>query len=143
MSPSRWPEGRTKAASAPCRTSARPRFRVDDDVVARCAERGIAYLPWSPLGGATQAHEVGSRHAAFAEVADAHGVSPQRVTLAWLLGLGPQVIPIPGSTRPETALDSLAAATLVLTAAERASLDATGPADSSMYPDTTPKPPLR
>jgi aryl-alcohol dehydrogenase-like predicted oxidoreductase len=115
-----------------------PRFRVDDDVVARCAERGIAYLPWSPLGGATQAHEVGSRHAAFAEVAEAHGVSPQRVALAWLLGLGPQVIPIPGSTRPETALDSLAAATLVLTGAERASLDATGPADSSMYPDTTP-----
>ena len=120
-----------------------PRFRVDDDVVARCSERGIAYLPWSPLGGATQAHEVGSRHAAFAGVAQAHGVSPQQVTLAWLLGLGPQVIPIPGSTRPETVLDSLAAATLVLTAAERASLDATGPADSSMYPDTTPKPPLR
>jgi aryl-alcohol dehydrogenase-like predicted oxidoreductase len=120
-----------------------PRFRVDDDVVARCAERGIAYLPWSPLGGATQAHEVGSRHAAFAEVAEAHGVSPQQVALAWLLGVGPQVIPIPGSTRPETVLDSLAAATLVLTAAERAALDATGPAHSSMYPDTTPKPPLR
>ena len=120
-----------------------PRFRVDDDVVARCAGRGIASLPWSPLGGATQAHEVGSRHAAFASVAEAHGVSPQHVALAWLLGLGPQVIPIPGSTRPETALDSLAAATLVLTPAERAALDAPGPADSSMYPDTTPKPPLR
>ncbi len=121
-----------------------PRFRVDDDVVARCAERGIAYLPWSPLGGATQAHEVGSRHAAFADVArGARGQPAAGGAGLAARALGPQVIPIPGSTRPETVLDSLAAATLVLTAAERAALDATGPADSSMYPDTTPKPPLR
>ena len=36
-------------------------------------------------------------HSAFQEVADAHGVSPQRVTLAWMLALAPVVIPIPGA----------------------------------------------
>ena len=49
---------------------------------------------------------------------EAHGVSPQQVALAWLLSLGPTVIPIPGSSRPETITDSLRAAELELTDAE-------------------------
>ncbi len=36
----------------------------------------------------------------------AHGVSPQQVTLAWLLATAPVVIPVPGSSRPETVRDS-------------------------------------
>ncbi len=28
------------------------RYRADADVLSRCIERGIAFLPWSPLGGA-------------------------------------------------------------------------------------------
>jgi hypothetical protein len=64
------------------------------------------------------AAELGSRHAAFAEVARARGVSPQQVCLAWLLAKAPVVIPIPGSSRPETILDSAAAAELDLTAEE-------------------------
>jgi aryl-alcohol dehydrogenase-like predicted oxidoreductase len=67
---------------------------------------------------------LGSRHAAFAEVAERHGVSPQQVTLAWMLALSPVVIPIPGSSRPETIRDSAAAADLTLTAAEVEALSA-------------------
>lgn len=117
-----------------------PRYRRDADVLARCAERGIAFLPWSPLGGAQQASDVGSRYAPFAEVAAAHGVAAQQVTLAWLLGLAPVVIPIPGSTRPATARSSAAAADLVLTADEHARLSATQPEDASVFPDDTPPP---
>lgn len=73
-----------------------PRYRADADVLARCQERGLAFLPWSPLGGASQAGGLGSRYAAFSEVATLHHVSAQQVALAWLLGLGPHVIPIPG-----------------------------------------------
>jgi aryl-alcohol dehydrogenase-like predicted oxidoreductase len=51
-------------------------------------------------------------------VADAHGVSPQQVTLAWMLALAPVVIPIPGASRPESITDSARAADLVLTDAE-------------------------
>jgi aryl-alcohol dehydrogenase-like predicted oxidoreductase len=50
-------------------------------------------------------------------------VSPQRVALAWELALGEHVIPIPGASRPETILDSLAAADLALSDEEISRLD--------------------
>jgi aryl-alcohol dehydrogenase-like predicted oxidoreductase len=82
--------------------------------VDACTQRGIAFLPWSPLGGIGNADgtgEVGPVRAA----ADEHGVSPQQVALAWLLSLGPTVIPIPGASRPESIVDSARAAELELT----------------------------
>ena len=54
----------------------------------------------------------------LAEVAAERGVSPQQVCLAWLLAKADVVIPIPGSSRPETIRDSAAAAGLELTAEE-------------------------
>lgn len=88
------------------------------DTLLHCAEMGLAFLPWSPLGGIGGASKVGSLHLAFQQVADAHGVSPQQVALAWELMLAPVVIPIPGSSRPETIIDSVKAADLVLAVAE-------------------------
>lgn len=120
-----------------------PRFREHSRLVTTCAERGIAYVPWSPFGGADRAAEVGSRYVAFAEVAEAHGVSAHQVALAWLLSLSPTVIPIPGSTRPQTIVDSVAAAGLRLSASEQARLGATEPEGSSQYPDDQPEPPMR
>jgi aryl-alcohol dehydrogenase-like predicted oxidoreductase len=101
-----------------------PAFRSSEPELDLCAELGIAFLPWSPLGGISSAGDLGSRFAAFADVAVAHGVSPQRVCLAWMLAKAPVVIPIPGSSRPETIRDSAAAADLTLTPAEQALLDA-------------------
>jgi len=103
-----------------------PAFRSSEPEMRLCAEMGIAFLPWSPLGGIGTAAELGSSHTAFAEVAAERGVSPQRVTLAWMLALSPVVVPIPGSSRPETARDSAAAADLELTADEVSRLSATG-----------------
>jgi aryl-alcohol dehydrogenase-like predicted oxidoreductase len=93
-------------------------FRSSEVELRLCDEMGLAFLPWAPLGGSSGAGVLGSRHAAFAEVAERHGVSPQQVTLAWMLALSPVVIPIPGSSRPETIRDSAAGADLALTAAE-------------------------
>ncbi|HEY2057880.1 MAG TPA: aldo/keto reductase [Amycolatopsis sp.] len=101
-----------------------PAFRSSEPELDLCAELGIAFLPWSPLGGITKASELGSRFAPFADVAKAHGVSPQQVTLAWMLAKAPVVIPIPGSSRPETIRDSALAVDLTLTADEVAALDA-------------------
>jgi len=101
-----------------------PAFRSSKPELDLCAEMGVAFLPWSPLGGISDAAELGSRHAAVAEVAADRGVSPQQVTLAWLLALSPVVIPIPGASRPETARDSAAAADLGLTPDEVARLSA-------------------
>jgi aryl-alcohol dehydrogenase-like predicted oxidoreductase len=101
-----------------------PAFRSSEPELELCAELGIAFLPWSPLGGISRAGELGSRFAVFADVAQAHGVSPQQVCLAWMLAKAPVVIPIPGSSRPETIRDSVAADDLKLSAEELARLDA-------------------
>lgn len=118
------------------------RLRTDADVLARCIERGIAFLPWSPLGGANQAGQLGSQYAAFAHVAAQRGESVQQVALAWLLALGPQVVPIPGSTRPATARASAAAAAIELSSEQAALLSATEPENTSVFPDDTPDPPM-
>jgi aryl-alcohol dehydrogenase-like predicted oxidoreductase len=97
-----------------------PDFRSAEPELRLCAELGLAFLPWSPLGGATRAPD--GPGGEFAAVAAAHGVSPQQVALAWMLAKDPVVIPIPGSSRPETIRDSAAAADLTLTAAELARL---------------------
>ncbi|NUK00438.1 aldo/keto reductase [Streptomyces lunaelactis] len=101
-----------------------PAYRSSEPELELCAELGLAFLPWSPLGGISHAGELGSRFAVFADVAQAHGVSPQQVSLAWMLAKAPVVIPIPGSSRPETIRDSVAAADLKLAAEELARLDA-------------------
>jgi len=101
-----------------------PAFRGGEAELKVCEELGLAYLPWSPLGGITDAGELGSAHAPFRAVAQRHGVSPQRVCLAWLLAKSPTVVPIPGASRPETIRDSAAATELTLTTEEFALLDA-------------------
>ncbi|AZP22110.1 aldo/keto reductase [Streptomyces aquilus] len=100
-----------------------PAFRSSEPELELCDELGIAFLPWSPLGGISRAGELGSAYAPFARIAEAHGVSPQRVCLAWMLAKSPVVVPIPGASRPETILDSFAAADLTLSATEIATLD--------------------
>lgn len=99
-----------------------PRFRSSEPELELCAEMGIAFLPWSPLGGIAQAGELGGQHAAFAEVAAEHGVSPQQVALAWELAKADVVIPIPGASRPESVRDSVLAADLELSEEELARL---------------------
>ena len=103
-----------------------PAFRSSLPELELCAELGIAFLPWSPLGGIARAGDLGSEHEAFQHVAEAHDVSAQRVALAWELALAPVVVPIPGASRPESIEDSARAADLVLTVDEVASLSASG-----------------
>lgn len=100
-----------------------PAVREHAPVLALCARLGLAFLPWSPLGGLSRSSldgpsRIDGAHTRFATVARARGVSPQRVGLAWLLALSPVVVPIPGASRPQSIRDSAAAADLVLDAAE-------------------------
>jgi aryl-alcohol dehydrogenase-like predicted oxidoreductase len=99
-----------------------PRFRRSEPEIALCAELGLAFLSWGPLGGMRAAKDLGARFAPFAEVAAERGVSPQRVSLAWQLHLSPTIIPIPGAGRPESILDSLGALGLELTPEEMSRL---------------------
>jgi aryl-alcohol dehydrogenase-like predicted oxidoreductase len=91
-----------------------PAYRSSERELKVCEELGLAFLPWSPLGGMSDASDLGSRYGAFADVARRHGVSPQQVCLAWELSRSPVVIPIPGASRPESVADSVRATDLVL-----------------------------
>ncbi|MFE0459176.1 aldo/keto reductase [Kitasatospora sp. NPDC058965] len=105
-----------------------PAHRAARDTLDLCTELGLAFLPWSPLGGisVSAVDEPGTAapptDSAFHVVARARGVSPQRVCLAWHLAQSPVVVPIPGARRPASVRDSAAAAGLTLSPGELALL---------------------
>lgn len=57
------------------------------------------------------------------EIAEAHKATPGQVALAWLLGVSPNIVPIPGTKRRIYLEENLGAAKLELTAAEVERLD--------------------
>lgn len=101
-----------------------PNFRSSVDELDFTGAQGIAFLPYSPLGGIGNADEIERKFPVFAEVARERGVTPQQLTLAWMLAKGDNVIPIPGSSRPATAVASAQAADIALSPDEVARLDA-------------------
>ncbi|WP_405731087.1 aldo/keto reductase [Streptomyces sp. NBC_00028] len=110
-----------------------PEVRDSEAELRLCTELGLAFLPWSPLGGLSRSSLDGPsgltgsvRFGAFHEIAAERGVSPQQVGLAWLLAKSPTVLPIPGASRPETIRDSAGAAELILSGRELAQLEPLG-----------------
>jgi aryl-alcohol dehydrogenase-like predicted oxidoreductase len=101
-----------------------PRFRSSEGELEHCEKLGIVFIPWSPMGGIGRSERIQENFPAFADVAKEVDASPQQVTLAWMLAKGSRVIPIPGSSRPETAIASAAAADISLTPDQVARLDA-------------------
>src|SRR3954470_8370508 len=89
--------------------------------VGPCVERGVALIAHSPLGGPRRAARLG-RNGALDVVARALDATPAEVALAWLLGLSPIVVAIPGARRPETARSAARAAELELRSEDRAAL---------------------
>jgi aryl-alcohol dehydrogenase-like predicted oxidoreductase len=101
-----------------------PGYRSSAGELAHCAATGLAFIPWSPFGGVSAAKSLGSTTDEFAAVADELGVSVYQVTLAWHLAQADVVLPIPGASRPESIVDSAAAADLELSADQLARLNA-------------------
>ncbi|WP_327351307.1 aldo/keto reductase [Streptomyces sp. NBC_01304] len=106
-----------------------PAVRDSEPQLRLCAELGLAFLPWSPLGGLSRSSLDGpsgavSAGTAFHRVAAERGISPQQVGLAWLLARSPAMIPVPGSSRPASIRDSAGAAEVALDERESALLDA-------------------
>jgi len=67
--------------------------RSSEDVLQACEARGIAFLPWYPLG-------VGSalRNSRIRKLAKEKGATPAQVAIAWLLARSPAMLPIPGTS---------------------------------------------
>lgn len=122
---------------------------IDDEILPTCRELGIGLVPYSPLGrgyltGTITSTEqlaetdfrrqqarfteeaLAANRAAVdvvAEVAAVHGCTPGQVALAWVLGRGDDVVPIPGTKRIAYLEDNVAAAVVELTEDDRARLD--------------------
>ena len=90
-------------------------------VVARCAELGLTLIAHSPLGGPRRAGTLDRRHE-LTQIAARHDATPAEAALAWLLGLSPAVVAIPGARRPESARSAARAAALELGADDQATL---------------------
>jgi hypothetical protein len=120
-----------------------PRYRHDIDVLEVCEKYGIAFLPWSPLGGAKNKGELSTGQSIFETIAEQRSVSPFVVALSWLLKLSPVIIPIPGATRAESATDSASAAGFELSDAEFEKIQSSLPESAPISSELTPHPPLR
>lgn len=81
-----------------------------DQVLEICERRGIAFMPFFPLGIGAHAKP----GAAVAEAAERHGVTPAQIALAWLLARSPVMLPIPGTSRPEHLEENWAARSIRL-----------------------------
>ena len=71
-------------------------------VAELCQAEHIVLLAHRPLGGAAGARRI-EQDPLLREIAGRVGVTPAEVVLAWLRGLDPVVVPLPGPTRPEHA----------------------------------------
>ncbi len=96
-------------------------MRADDAMITKLAADGIAYVPYFPLGGFSPLQS-----SALAEVAAALGSTPMQVALAWLLQRSPNLLLIPGTSSVAHLRENLAAATISLSKADVAKLDAVG-----------------
>jgi aryl-alcohol dehydrogenase-like predicted oxidoreductase len=91
---------------------------VRGGVLGRCVEAGIPVIAHSPLGGPRRKSAL-ARHAELGEVALAHDATPAEVALAWLLGLAPGLVAIPGARTPDAARSARRAADIELDDGDR------------------------
>lgn len=133
---------------------------LEDEVLDTCAELGIGVVPYSPLGRGFLAGDFkslddlpendwrrqdprwqpGNFEAnmrivdVVRQIAASHGVSSAQIALAWLLTRGDHVVPIPGVKRRVTLEDSVAAADVVLSAADIAAIEEAAPSGGTAGP---------
>jgi aryl-alcohol dehydrogenase-like predicted oxidoreductase len=96
-------------------------IRTDDALVDSLAKKGIAYVPYFPLGGFTPLQST-----TLNDVAAAMDVTPMQVALAWLLHRSPNILLIPGTSSVAHLQENLAAAEIALPAVAMAQLDGIG-----------------
>jgi pyridoxine 4-dehydrogenase len=84
------------------------------DVLAECAKRAIAFVPFCPLGlpGPARSHLLTSP--VLAELGPRLRATPAQIALAWLLGLAPNILLIPGTRTRVHLAENLAAADVTL-----------------------------
>jgi pyridoxine 4-dehydrogenase len=95
--------------------------REDDGLVDELADKGVAYVPFFPLGGFTPIQS-----SVLSKVAQTMGATPMQVALAWLLHRAPNILLIPGTSSLGHLHENMQVAQCGLPRAVRAELDAIG-----------------
>jgi pyridoxine 4-dehydrogenase len=88
--------------------------RSSAQVLKRCEERGIAFVPFFPLGSAFASDRPVLGHPAVVAAAGRLGVTPSQVALAWLLAHSPNILLIPGTSSVAHLESNLAAGRVTL-----------------------------
>ncbi len=123
---------------------------METEILPTCRELGIGFVAYSPLGRGFLTGTIANADTladndwrrqnprfqgdnatsnstlveAVAAIAQARGCTPAQLALAWLLGQGDDIVPIPGTRRITRLDENAGAAAIVLTADEIASIDA-------------------
>jgi pyridoxine 4-dehydrogenase len=98
------------------------RFNLEDrgseEVLERCQELGIGFIPWRPIAGG------GLDEGPLRESAERHDATPAQIAIAWLLTRSEVMLPIPGTGSVEHLEENVAGAGLELSEEEIEQLDA-------------------
>jgi pyridoxine 4-dehydrogenase len=98
--------------------------RSSTPLLNECTARGIAFVPFCPLGWPKKQHDAIRTDPVVTGIAASHGASPAQVALAWLLAIADNVLLIPGTSNRGHLAENLAAGSLSLQDDEVASLSA-------------------
>jgi pyridoxine 4-dehydrogenase len=95
-------------------------------VLEECKARGIAFVPFFPLGSAFGDGNPVLRSPQVTSIAARLGRTPAQIALAWLLSLRPNILLIPGTSSVSHLEENVAVRDIVLDAAARRVLAAAG-----------------
>jgi aryl-alcohol dehydrogenase-like predicted oxidoreductase len=94
---------------------------IDNGVLKHCETNGIAFLPYSPVGGGRGGAKL-AKDATLAAVGEKHLATPQEVAIAWCVQVSSVCFPIPGASKVSSARSSARAADITLDASDMAKL---------------------
>jgi aryl-alcohol dehydrogenase-like predicted oxidoreductase len=92
-------------------------------VLSECTKRGIAFVPFCPLGWPKTQHDAIRTNPVVTKIAVSHGATPAQVVLGWLLAIADNVLLIPGTSSRSHLAENLGAGSLLLQGGEISSLN--------------------
>jgi len=95
-------------------------------VLEECEARGIAFVPFFPLGSAFARGNPVLRNPQVTSIAARLGRTPAQIALAWLLSFRPNILLIPGTSSMRHLEENMAVADIELDAATRETLASAG-----------------
>jgi pyridoxine 4-dehydrogenase len=102
------------------------RFNLADqsslDVLEECRGRGIAFVPFFPLGWPRGVQNAVLANPVITGLGARLGATPAQIALAWLLDLSPNVLLIPGTRSRQHLVENIEAASVQLDDEARAAL---------------------